>query len=215
MSLVRILLKDINIPATTAMETICPNGRILALQAGANVIMPNVTKFEYKKKYEIYPGKISKDACYDGNLNNQLLLEKKDIEEKIAEAADKQEAKVEEHKEEVQKAIENNVAQYIADKKATALELALFAASCFEAVKLNPVLVLGKNKVGVGVWLYESCFSSTTQDDMSIMEKYVVEGVNNLAVFNLDDVFAHKNASFTTSLGHFLTSVKSGEYEIA
>ncbi len=83
MSLVRILLKDINIPATTAMETIWPNGRILALQAGANVIMPNVTKFEYKKKYEIYPGKISKDACYDGNLNNQLLLEKKDIEEKI------------------------------------------------------------------------------------------------------------------------------------
>lgn len=41
-----------------------------------------------------------------------------DIEAKIAEAAKVQEAKVEEHKEEVQKAIEKNVAQYIADKKA-------------------------------------------------------------------------------------------------
>ena len=41
-----------------------------------------------------------------------------DIEEKIATAAKVQEAKVEEHKEEVQKAIENNVAQYISDKKA-------------------------------------------------------------------------------------------------
>ncbi len=107
-----------------------------------------------------------------------------------------------------------DISKILQHKTATPLGLAIFAASCFEATKLNPVIVLGKNKVGVGVWLYESCFSSTTQDDMSIMEKYVVEGVNNLAVFNLDDVFAHKNASFTTSLGHFLTSVKSGEYEI-
>lgn len=57
MALVRILLKDINIPATTAMETLNPNGRILALQSGANVIMPNVTTVEYREKYEIYPGK--------------------------------------------------------------------------------------------------------------------------------------------------------------
>lgn len=42
----------------------------------------------------------------------------KDIEEKIKEAAAKQEAKVEEHKKEVQDAIERNVAEYIADKKA-------------------------------------------------------------------------------------------------
>ena len=58
MALVRILLKDINIPATTAMETLNPNGRIIALQSGANVVMPNVTTTEYRAKYEIYPGKI-------------------------------------------------------------------------------------------------------------------------------------------------------------
>jgi len=58
MALTRINLPDINIPATTAMETINPSGRIIALQSGANVVMPNVTSTEYRKKYEIYPGKI-------------------------------------------------------------------------------------------------------------------------------------------------------------
>lgn len=58
MALTRILLKDINIPATTAMETLNSNGRIIALQSGANVVMPNVTTTEYRAKYEIYPNKI-------------------------------------------------------------------------------------------------------------------------------------------------------------
>ena len=58
MAITRIMLKDINIPATTAMETLNPNGRIIALQSGANVVMPNVTSQEYRSKYEIYPNKI-------------------------------------------------------------------------------------------------------------------------------------------------------------
>lgn len=58
MAITRILLPDINIPATTAMETINPNGRIIALQSGANVVMPNILDMDFKKKYEIYPNKI-------------------------------------------------------------------------------------------------------------------------------------------------------------
>ena len=58
MALTRIMLPNINIPATTAMETLNPNGRLIALQSGANVVMPNVTNSEYKAKYEIYPNKI-------------------------------------------------------------------------------------------------------------------------------------------------------------
>lgn len=58
MALMRLLLPDINIPATTAMETLHPQGRLLALQCGANVVMPNVTQTVYRKQYELYPGKI-------------------------------------------------------------------------------------------------------------------------------------------------------------
>lgn len=61
MAAMRLLLPDINIPATTAMESLHPNGRIKALCAGANVIMPNVTGGEYRKFYELYPGKAGAD----------------------------------------------------------------------------------------------------------------------------------------------------------
>ncbi len=58
MALTRLLMPDINIPATTAMETLNPRGRIIALQSGANVVMPNVTEGEYRRLYALYPGKI-------------------------------------------------------------------------------------------------------------------------------------------------------------
>lgn len=56
-SLLRLLLPDINIPATTAMETLHKNARVMALRAGANVVMPNVTEGAYRSKYKLYPGK--------------------------------------------------------------------------------------------------------------------------------------------------------------
>lgn len=59
MAITRILLKDINIPATTAMESLRADGRLLALKSGANVVMPNLTDDCHKKMYEIYPNKIS------------------------------------------------------------------------------------------------------------------------------------------------------------
>ncbi len=57
MALTRILLRDINIPATTAMETLGKNAKILALKCGANVIMPNITEENFGKFYDLYPGK--------------------------------------------------------------------------------------------------------------------------------------------------------------
>ncbi|MEN6411959.1 MAG: [FeFe] hydrogenase H-cluster radical SAM maturase HydE [Veillonellales bacterium] len=58
MAITRLLMPDINIPATTAMETLNSQGRMIALQSGANVVMPNVTEGEYRRLYALYPGKI-------------------------------------------------------------------------------------------------------------------------------------------------------------
>jgi len=58
MAIIRLLLPDANIPATTAMETLDKEGRMIALQSGANVVMPNVTEGDYRKMYTLYPGKI-------------------------------------------------------------------------------------------------------------------------------------------------------------
>jgi len=62
LALTRIECPDTNIPATTALATVnASKGRILGLQRGANVIMPNITPPKYKKLYELYPGKSSAD----------------------------------------------------------------------------------------------------------------------------------------------------------
>ncbi len=67
-ALTRLLLPDINIPATTAMETLAPNGQTKALKAGANVIMPNVTLTRYRRYYELYPGKSTTGYSPDESL---------------------------------------------------------------------------------------------------------------------------------------------------
>lgn len=58
MALTRIINPKANIPATTAYASVVKNGRINALNAGANVVMLNVTPQKYKAMYEIYPDKI-------------------------------------------------------------------------------------------------------------------------------------------------------------
>jgi biotin synthase len=56
-ALLRIMMKDINIAATTAMQTLDPMGKEKALQAGANVIMPNLTPTKYRRDYLLYENK--------------------------------------------------------------------------------------------------------------------------------------------------------------
>ncbi len=56
-STLRILIPDVNIAATTALQTIDPLGREKGLMAGANVIMPNITPAQDRKKYNLYQNK--------------------------------------------------------------------------------------------------------------------------------------------------------------
>ncbi len=56
-AILRILMKDINIAAATAMQAIDPIGREKAIMAGANVIMPNITPGRYRDDYDLYENK--------------------------------------------------------------------------------------------------------------------------------------------------------------
>jgi len=56
-AILRIMMKEINIAATTAMQTIDPQGREKALKAGANVMMPNITPVKYRQDYLLYENK--------------------------------------------------------------------------------------------------------------------------------------------------------------
>ena len=72
MALTRLILPDINIPATTAMEALAPDGQIRALCGGANVIMPNITLTDYRKYYQLYPGKTTTGYTPAESLNKVI-----------------------------------------------------------------------------------------------------------------------------------------------
>ena len=57
LAVARLIMPDINLPSTTALETLHPGGRKLALQCGANVVMPNITPLICREHYSIYPNK--------------------------------------------------------------------------------------------------------------------------------------------------------------
>lgn len=58
LSLIRILKPTVLLPATTALGTIDPRGREKGILAGANVVMPNLSPTNVRKKYELYDNKI-------------------------------------------------------------------------------------------------------------------------------------------------------------
>ncbi|MFA6714293.1 MAG: [FeFe] hydrogenase H-cluster radical SAM maturase HydE [Victivallaceae bacterium] len=60
----RLYLKDVNIAAATALQALNNRGRELGVQAGANIVMPNITDTEYRAAYRLYNDK----PCFDEKL---------------------------------------------------------------------------------------------------------------------------------------------------
>lgn len=58
LSVIRILLPKVLLPATTALGTLDPKGREKGLLAGANVVMPNLSPVKNRKQYDLYDNKI-------------------------------------------------------------------------------------------------------------------------------------------------------------
>lgn len=58
LGLLRLMLPEVLLPATTALGTIHPRGRELGILAGANVCMPNLSPISVRKKYALYDNKI-------------------------------------------------------------------------------------------------------------------------------------------------------------
>ena len=58
LGLIRLTLPNVLLPATTALGTIDPLGREKGIKAGANVLMPNLSPVDVRKKYMLYDNKI-------------------------------------------------------------------------------------------------------------------------------------------------------------
>lgn len=73
LSLIRLMLPYVLLPATTALGTIDPYGREKGILAGANVVMPNLSPVTERKKYELYDNKINTNdeaAAYKNSLSS-------------------------------------------------------------------------------------------------------------------------------------------------
>ena len=72
----RILMKDVNIAASTAMQTLNPFGREKAIEVGANIVMPNLTPLKYRENYKLYEDKpsINEDAEETKNQLEKRIL---------------------------------------------------------------------------------------------------------------------------------------------
>jgi biotin synthase len=71
-AIIRIMMKDINIVAATALQAIDPMGREKAVKIGANILMPNITPGKYRDSYKLYDNK----PCTDDSAEDcQSCLE--------------------------------------------------------------------------------------------------------------------------------------------
>ncbi len=78
LSLIRLIYPSILLPSTTALGTIDTQGTEKGIQAGANVIMPNLSPLSVRKKYELYNHK--KHTGEESAQNkNRLALKMKEI----------------------------------------------------------------------------------------------------------------------------------------
>lgn len=75
-AIIRIMMKDINIVAATALQAIDPVGREKAVKIGANIIMPNITPGKYRDSYKLYDNKPCTDdsaedcqSCIDSRIS--------------------------------------------------------------------------------------------------------------------------------------------------
>lgn len=75
-AVLRIMMNDINIAASTALQAIDPTGREKAIKIGANVIMPNITPGKFRDNYKLYNYK----PCTIDNASDSKHF----IEEKIS-----------------------------------------------------------------------------------------------------------------------------------
>ena len=75
-AILRLMMPNINIAATTALQVLHPEGREMAVLAGANIIMPNMTLPAFRPDYLIYEHKpgIHDDAAVSKSKLEQNLL---------------------------------------------------------------------------------------------------------------------------------------------
>ena len=75
LAVTRLVLRDVNLAASTALQTLFEDGRERGVSYGANIVMPNVSPREVRKNYQLYDDKPCVDeerddcrGCLEGRV---------------------------------------------------------------------------------------------------------------------------------------------------
>ena len=84
----------------------------------------------------------------------------------------------------------------LGQKLGTCLDLTLLYASCLEAVGLHPLLIVTEGHIFTGIWLEKRMFPECVQDDVSLIQKRLASGINELAVVETTAVTSGRDFAF-------------------
>ena len=87
-------------------------------------------------------------------------------------------------------------------KQGTCLDLSVLYLSCLEAVRLFPLIFFIKGHAFCGCWLEEDTFADCVIDDVSAIEKRIVEGAEELLLVECTDFVSGENIDFDRAVKH-------------
>lgn len=82
----------------------------------------------------------------------------------------------------------------------TCLDMALFYASCLEAVGINPLVVVIRGHAFAGAWLVDDTFADSVNDDVSLLTKRLADGIHEVALVETTCLNSGKEASFDMAM---------------
>lgn len=88
----------------------------------------------------------------------------------------------------------------ITNKLGNCLDLSLLYAACMEAVGLHPLVIFIEGHAFVGVWLIEETFSESVQDDVTLLTKRMVAGINEICIVEATAFVTGQSISFDEAI---------------
>ncbi len=86
------------------------------------------------------------------------------------------------------------------EKFGNCIDLSLLFAACFEAVDLNPILIIVRNHAFVACWLQDNKFSQVSNDDKTAITKRLSKGIRELAAIEATSICKGNNIKFSDAL---------------
>lgn len=83
----------------------------------------------------------------------------------------------------------------------TCLDLTVLFGACSEAAGLNPLIIFTKGHAFPGVWLVDESFAESLQDDVTLLNKRIVPGVDEICILESTAFTSGNNCSFDEAVG--------------